>query len=182
MRPLDPQTLIERFIKRLKVSWQILVLTGLLTYGLSFIYRLQAETSIKYFNSLPVLNWISFFIAVALALYILHIKRTYFRMKFFNSYMEELHSAEPELSKEHLLRRFTHFIAKKMKMVWILGLVIILVGVIYYWITFDAWNMHIYFIVGLYSLVINYPRTDLFIDVPYLLKDIFKDQKVEGSD
>jgi len=182
MSTQDPQTIIESFIRKLKVTWQSLVLLGIFTYGLSFVYRLRAETGIKYFSSLPVLNWISFFIAVALAVFILHIKRTYFRLKFFTGFLEELHQGDPELPDEQLLRQFTRYIGKKMKIVWTLGLVIILVGVAYYWITFDAWNMHIYFIVGLYSLVINYPRTDLFIDVPYLLKDILRDKQKDTSE
>ncbi len=182
MSTQDPQTIIESFIRRLKVTWQSLVLFGILIYGLSFVYRLRAETAIKYYSSLPVLNWISFFIAVALAVYILHLKRSYFRLKFFNELLKELHEEDPKLSAEQLLRQFTRYIGKKMKIVWTLGLVIILVGVAYYWITFDAWNMHIYFIVGLYSLVINYPRTDLFIDVPYLLKEVFRETQKDTSD
>jgi hypothetical protein len=62
---------------------------------------------------------------------------------------------------------------KKMKLVWLLALALILLGVIYYWITFDDWNMHIYFVVGLYSLVINYPRQDLLNQVPYLIKEFY---------
>ena len=128
---------------------------------------------------MPALNWISFFIAVALAVYILHIKRTCFRLRFFNQILTESHAKNPELDKEQLIRKFTATIGKKLKLVWISGLVIILIGVIYYWITFDPWNMHVYFIVGLYSLVINYPRTDLFADVPYLLEEVFKEKGEE---
>jgi hypothetical protein len=140
---------------------------------------MRAETTFKYFTLMPVLNWISFFIAVALAIYILHIKRSYFRLKFFNQYFTQSHSENPDLDKEQLLSKFTRLIEKKMKLVWALGLVIILIGVTYYWITYDPWNMHVYFIVGLYSLVINYPRTDLFIDIPYLLKEIFQEKENE---
>jgi hypothetical protein len=174
MKIQDPQSIIHNFVKRLKVSWQSLILLGISAYGISFIYRLKAETTLKYFSLMPALNWISFFIAVALALYILHIKRTYFRLKFFNHYLNENHAEYPELDREQLIRKFTTYIGKRLKLVWILGLLIILIGVTYYWITFDPWNMHVYFIVGLYSLVINYPRTDLFADVTYLLEEIFE--------
>jgi hypothetical protein len=179
MRIKDPQDIIHNFVRRLKISWQGIILVGIFVYGISFIYRMKAETTLKYASSLPVLNWISFFIAVALAIYILQIKRTYFRLKFFNQYLTENHNTNPELDKEQLLRKFTSYIGKKMKLVWMLGLVIILIGVTYYWLTFDPWNMHVYFIVGLYSLVINYPRTDLFADIPYLLKEIFPEEVEE---
>ena len=179
MKIQDPQSIIHNFVKRLKISWQSMILLGIFGYAISFIYRMKAETTLKYFSILPVLNWISFFIAVALAIYILHIKRSYFRLKFFDQYLTESHSENPDLDKEQLLRKFTGYIGKKMKLVWVLGLVIILIGVTYYWITFDPWNMHVYFIVGLYSLVINYPRTDLFSDIPYLLKEIFQEKDEE---
>ena len=175
MKIQDPQGIIHNFVKRLKISWQSIILLGIIAYGISFIYRMKAETALQYSSSLPILNWISFFIAVALAVYILHIKRSYFRLKFFDQYLTASHSEYPDLDKEQLLRKFTGYIGKKMKLVWALGLVIILIGVTYYWITFDPWNMHVYFIVGLYSLVINYPRTDLFADIHYLLREIFQE-------
>ena len=152
-----------------------MIILGVFVYGFSFIYRIRAETTLKYFSLMPALNWISFFIAVALAIYILHIKRSYFRLKFFNRFLEENHTANPEWDKEQLLRKLTGFVRKKLQLVWILGLLIIVIGVAYYWITFDTRNMHVYFIVGLYSLVINYPRTDLFTDIPYLLAEIFRE-------
>ena len=179
MKIQDPQSIIHNFVRRLKISWQSIILLGILVYGISFIYRMKAETSLKYSSSLPVLNWISFFMAVALAVYILHIKRSFFRLKFFSQYLAENHTANPELNKEQLIRKFTRYVGKKLKLVWTLGLVIILIGVTYYWITFDPWNMHVYFIVGLYSLIINYPRTDLFADVPYLLGEIFQEKDEE---
>jgi hypothetical protein len=175
MKIQDPQSIINNFVKRLRMSWQSMIILGVFVYGFSFIYRIRAETTLKYFSLMPALNWISFFIAVALAVYILHIKRSYFRFRFFNHFLEENHSANPGLDKEQLLRKLTGYVGKKLKFVWILGLLIILIGVTYYWITFDPWNMHVYFVVGLYSLVINYPRTDLFADIPYLLAEIFKE-------
>jgi hypothetical protein len=180
MKARASQTDIQKFIKNIKLFWQMIFLTGVLTYGVSFIYRFQVQPSLKNIDLINFLNWGSFFIAIVLAFYILHIKRTYFRLRYFQQFLEELHKQDPELDKTRVLRRFIHHISTKLKRVWILGLVIILIGVIYFWLTFDSWNMHVYFVVGLYSLVINYPRTDLFSDVPYILNEIFPDEPKEN--
>jgi len=55
-----------------------------------------------------------------------------------------------------------------------MGGIIVLLGVIFYWWTFTTKNMNIYFIVGVYSLMMNYPRKDLFMDLPYLIAEVLK--------
>ena len=181
MKARSSQTDIRKFIKNIKLFWQMIFLAGVLTYGISFLYRFQVQPSLKNINLINFLNWGSFFIAIVLAFYILHLKRSYFRLRYFQQFLEEQHKQNPDLDKTRLLRRFTRHISAIFKRVWSLGLVIILIGVIYFWLTFDSWNMHVYFVVGLYSLVINYPRTDLFSDVPYLLNEIIKDEGEQDS-
>ena len=149
---------------------------GRYTFVVDIPPRFQADLALKNIGILKILNWSSFIVAVFLAFYILHIKRTYFRLGYFETFLKDLHTADPELDRNQLVRRFTRDIGSKFKRVWILGLIIVLIGVVYFWLTFDAMNMHIYFVVGLYSLVINYPRTDLFSDIPYLLKEIFQEE------
>ena len=182
MKAKNTQSIILNFIKNIRLFWQMIFLTGILAYGLSFLYRFQTYTTLKNFELLKILNWASFIIAVFLAFYILHIKRTYFRLKYFQQFLENTHKNDPELSEDQLLKKITRDIGSKFKRVWILGLTIILMGVAYFWLTFDAMNMHVYFVVGLYSLVINYPRAELLIDIPYLLKEIFlEESEISGS-
>jgi hypothetical protein len=171
---------IQKFLQRIRFFWQNMFLIGVVAYGISFYYRLQMHTSTKLLPYLQVLNWISFIIALGLAVAIFQLKRKYFRLAYYEAVLQNLFSQSTDLNEVQLSRKFTRVMEKKMKLVWLLAVALILLGVIYYWITFDAWNMHVYFIVGLYSLVINYPRKDLLTNVPYLIKELFpKYQKKE---
>lgn len=172
--------IIQRFLQRIKLQWQILFLLSVIIYGISFIYRLESHTLVKPLSYLRILNLISFVIALTLAFTIFHFKRKYFRLRFFRVYLEKLSSEDPTVEESGAIKKLTQFIGKRMKTVWYMGAALVLLGVIYYWWTFDAWNMHVYFIVGLYSLVINYPRRDLFIDLPHLIHESFKN-KTEGN-
>jgi hypothetical protein len=181
MKSRDPQTSIKTFTRNIKIFWQMVFLTGVLSYGVSFLYRLQVYTNLKNIELLKILNWASFIIAVFMAFYILHIKRTYFRLGYFRQFLEKAHKNDPELNPDRLIRKLMRDAGNKYKRVWVLGLIIILIGVVYFWLTFDAMNMHIYFVVGLYSLVINYPRTELFIDIPYIIEEIFQQEPKAGE-
>jgi hypothetical protein len=181
MKSRDPQTSIKTFTRNIKLFWQMVFLAGVLSYGVSFLYRLQVYTTIKNIELLKILNWASFIVAVFLAFYILHIKRTYFRLRYFQQFLENARKNDPELDPDQLIRKLMRDAGNKFKRVWVLGLIIILIGVAYFWLTFDAMNMHIYFVVGLYSLVINYPRTELFIDIPYIIKEIFQQERNESG-
>jgi hypothetical protein len=172
--------IIQKFLQRIKLHWQILFLSSVLIYGISFIYRLESHTLIKPLSYLRILNLVSFIIALALAFTIFYFKRKYFRFRFFRVFLEKLSSEDPTIQETGAIKKLTQFIGKRMKILWYMGAALVLLGVIYYWWTFDAWNMHVYFIVGLYSLVINYPRRDLFTDLPYLIQESFKN-KTEGN-
>jgi hypothetical protein len=173
LKELDGIT--NRFLKSIKLYWQSIFLFSVLVYGLSFLHRMDSHLSPKVYSWVPTVNWISFFIALFLAYTIFHNKRRYFSLKSFRIFFEKENSDNPGFKSKQLLQRFTRFISRKLKMVWLMGGGIVVLGVIYYWLTFDAWNMHVYFIVGLYSLVINYPRKDLFLDIPYLIHEIVKE-------
>jgi hypothetical protein len=170
----ETEKTILRFIRNVKVYWQIIFLITILAYGISFIYRLDAQTSPKSLKYLGTLNWLSFALALILAITILQFKRRYLSLKFFRKYLEQLSSDKPEFQSQELVKNLLHYTRQKLKTVWHLGAALILLGVAYYWWTFDAWNMHVYFVVGLYSLMINYPRRELFIDIPYLVEESIK--------
>ena len=178
MQSQESSQVIQKFLQRVRFFWQNMFLIGVMTYGISFYYRLQVHTITKPLPYLQIYNWISFIIALGLAVTIFQLKRKYFRLAYYEEVLRNLFSQSTELKETQLSRQFTRVMEKKMKLVWLLAIGLILLGVLYYWITFDAWNMHVYFIVGLYSLVINYPRKDLLINVPYLIKELLsKDQE-----
>lgn len=176
----DSVQIIHNFLRRIRYFWQNVFLSAVFVYGLSFYYRLQMHTVPITSPSLRIYNWISFMIALGLAIYIFQMKRKYFRAHYHEFILKKIFSADTQMREIELTRKFTTHIGSKMKQVWLLALLLILVGVIYYWLTKDAWNMHVYFIVGLYSLVINYPRKDLLNNVPYLIKEIFPDQPAQS--
>jgi hypothetical protein len=178
MQSQESSQVIQKFLQRVRFFWQNMFLIGVMTYGISFYYRLQVHTITKPLPYLQIYNWISFIIALGLAVTIFQLKRKYFRLAYYEEVLRNLFSQSTDLKETQLSRQFTRVMEKKMKLVWLLAIGLILLGVLYYWITFDAWNMHVYFIVGLYSLVINYPRKDLLINVPYLIKELLsKDQE-----
>lgn len=176
MKIQDTQSIIDNFVRNLRFYWQAIFLISILAYGLSLLYRLDTTPPQRDLASIRILNWGSFLIALILAFSIFHLKRKYFRISFFENQLKDLFRENPEMDEHGLVRRFTRIIGSKLKKVWILGGVLILLGVVYYWITFDAWNMHVYFIVGLYSLAINYPRKDFFSDIPFLVREMYKEK------
>ncbi len=171
MQSQTSSEIINRFVRNIKLIWQIVFLISVVLYGLSFLHHLYSQTVPRPLAALQLINWVSFILAVVLAVSIFYYKRKYFSLRSFRKYLESLHKKEPSLDAGRLLKRFTREMGGKMKNVWYMGGGLILLGVVYYWITYDSWNMHVYFIVGLYSLVMNYPRKDLFIDVPYLIHE-----------
>lgn len=176
----DSVQIIQNFLRRIRYFWQNVFLSAVFVYGISFYYRLQMHTVPIFTPSLRIYNWISFIIALGLAIYIFQMKRKYFRTQYYETILKKLFSADTQMRETELTRKFTAHMGSKMKQVWLLALLLILVGVIYYWLTKDAWNMHVYFIVGLYSLVINYPRRDMLNTVPDLIKEIFPDQPAQN--
>jgi hypothetical protein len=177
----EANKVIEQFLKNIRVYWQIVFLVGILCYGLTLFYRLDTHTVVRTLPYLKILNIITFLIAITLAISIFHQKRKYFHLRAFRTMIEDICKKEPEFREKQVIRQFTREIGTRLKRGWLMGCAIILVGVLYYWVTYDAWDMHVYFIVGLYSLVINYPRKDLFLDVPYLVHESLKPDNSESK-
>jgi len=173
MHSQDSTQVIKKFLWRIRFFWQNIFLIGVMAYSISFYYRIRMQTVTKPLSYLSVLNWISFIIALGLAISIFQLKRKYFRPGHYETVLKDLYTQNNQLDETQITRQFTRVMEKKLKLVWLLAFAMILLGVSYFWITFDAWNMHVYFIVGLYSLVINYPRKDLLINVPYLISKLF---------
>lgn len=167
----------------MKSSWQIFFLIMIIMYSASLYHSLRINPSIKPGLSQYVqnLDLLSFIIAIILAVVILNLKRKYFSKKFSRSITELALQDSPQLSEIELLKIvFTH-LQKKLYMIWFLGFLIVLDGVILYWVIYLSRNMHIYFVVGTFSLILNYPRKVLFEEIPWYIRDSQKKLDQNGS-
>lgn len=172
MHQIDSQAVMKRFLRQVRIFWQAIFLGSVLLYGIAFVHHFTTGTPPHYFSHFSTLDLVSFIIAITLAVAIFGYKRRYFSLRKIRHFLEGLYSREPSLREKDMARRLTRHFGKKMKTVWLMGGALVVLGVIFYWITFTTRNMHIYFIVGIYSLLLNFPRKDLFINVPYLIKEI----------
>lgn len=138
-----------------------------LYHSLKFNPPIRASV-LKYAENIDL---ISFVIAIVLALIILNLKRKYFSKKFSRTLVQSSLTESSELSAQDLLHIVLKELQHKMYLIWALGFLIVLDGVAIYWIAFLSRNMHIYFIVGTFSLILNYPRQELFAEIPiYILE------------
>jgi len=166
--------IVTAFFGRVKNSWQIIFLAAVVPYALSLLHYFyyRPELRIDVLPYLKAIDLSSFAVAFGLALLILALKRKYFSRKFSRIMVDEALRKNPETPVETLLSRILNILRRKMTLVWVLGLLIVLDGVIFYWITFSGRsNMHMYFVVGAFSLFMNYPRRDLFSDLPGYVRE-----------
>ncbi|GAB4377430.1 MAG: hypothetical protein Kow0042_25170 [Calditrichia bacterium] len=174
MKFKDSEKLIQKFLRDTRLFWQIIFLISILAYGLTFIHHLNTRAIPPYISHFRTIDLASFALALILALSIFRFKRKYFRIRFMRTFMEEYHHSHPEADESLVIKRLLRFMTSKLKIVWVMGAALILLGVIFYWYSYTTKNLHVYFIVGLYSLIMNYPRKELFGDLPYFVWEIVK--------
>ena len=180
MKKYDLTDAVKPFARRLKNTWQAVFLPSVIIYGLSLLhlfYQRPApnDAMAPYLRNIDLVSYI---VAIILAVIIFRLKRTYFSRRFCRDVVEDSLMQNPDLDDESLLKKVFKILQKKMLLVWILGFLIVLDGVIFYWLTFSSQNnMHIYFIIGLFSLFINYPRDDLFSNLPWYVREGRKEFK-----
>ena len=156
------QDIIAAFAKRMRNTWQLLFLPAILSYGVSFII----------FPYLKNIDLLSFVVAIVFAVIIFNMKRRYFSPKFSKGMVEASLKQNPHQDEAELVRQILGVLQKKMTLVWLLGFLIVLDGVLFYWITFyPGNNMHIYFVIGALSLLFNYPRRELFENLPWYVAE-----------
>jgi uncharacterized membrane protein HdeD (DUF308 family) len=180
MKQQEVNKLVQSFSKKIKNTWQIIFLAGVVPYGISLMHLFYQKPAPNvwlegYLNNIDIISYI---IAIGLAVVIFSLKRKYFSRKFSRVTVEKSLQENPRQEVEVLLKKVLNILRRKMTLIWILGFVLVLDGVIFYWLTFsDRNNMHIYFIIGVYSLLINYPRNDLFMDIPWYVSEGKKEFK-----
>lgn len=173
MKPPELTARTEKFAKGMKNSWQLFFLISVLCYGLSLLHLFYTKPSLNSAMA-PHLNQIdltSYIIAIGLAVAIFSMKRKYFSSKFSRAIVEKALREDPGQSDESLLKEVLAILRRKMITIWTLGLLLVSDGVGFYWLTFSSSNMHIYLVIGAYSLLINYPRNDLFMDLPWFVAE-----------
>jgi hypothetical protein len=174
-KPLkDSENIIYRFVREIRTTWQMIFLICVVSYGFTFLHYLNSYTSPRLLSTFKFIDLLSFIIAIGLAIAIFIQKRKYFSLRILRIYMENLKEMYPALNEKQFTKKLTFSLKKPIQIIWVMGGIIVIIGVLFYWITFQTKNMHIYFIVGVYSLMMNYPRKDLFLDLPYLIQEIFR--------
>lgn len=183
MKTDDLNQSVKRFSNKLKANWQILFIVMIVLYGTSLYHSLKVNPALREQLSgyQQNLDLISFIIAIALAVLILNLKRKYFSKKFSREITESALAETRQLSDRELLKKVFARLQTKLLLIWILGLLIVLDGVVLYWLTFLSHNMHIYFIVGTFSLILNYPRRELFAEIPWYIREARKDFDEQSS-
>lgn len=169
--------IITRFLKNIRLFWQVIFLLSVSMYGISFLHYLNYRPAAVWLPYFKTIDLISFALALSLAIAIFLYKKKYFSLRKLKMMFTVLHREKRELDEEQLVKQLTTMLRSRLKSVWLMGLALIVLGIIFYWWTFTTKNMHIYFIVGLYSLVMNYPRKDLFTDIPYLAHEVLKEDE-----
>ena len=176
------EEIIDRFVREVRSFWQAVFAGSVLIYAVSFFHHFTVRTSPRTLPYSNTIDWISFLLAITLAVLIFHYKRQYFSLRAIRIFLEKLAKQNPESDEYELARLLMNSLKSRIKTVWLFGAGLVVLGVVFYWWTFTSKNMHIYFVVGLYSLVMNYPRRDLFLDVPYLIHEIYKSGQKKSED
>ena len=176
MQKSNSEQFLEKYVRTIRTHWQIVVFLSTGAYVLSLWHHFSAPLFPTPLAFSRTFDMLSFLIAIILAITILRLKRKYFSLRFFETELKKIVAAAPGKTELEVLRLLANRLRPKIQLVWWLGGGLILLGVLYYWVTFASKNMHIYFIVGLYSLMMNYPRKDLFFDLPFLVREALKEE------
>jgi len=168
------QTAITKHLKRLRSGWQTYFLPAVAIYSVALLHLFYTRPLIKG-NILPYLNHLdiaSFAIAIGLTFLIFRLKRTYISSTFFRQEIAAALKKNPDADDSHLTNALFKSLRKQLGKMWLLALLIVVDGVLFYWLTYSPQNnMHIYFIIGCFSLVLNYPREDTFAALPLWIEE-----------
>ncbi len=184
MREQKLNKIARNFIGRIKPAWQMIFFPAILLYSIALFHFFYTHPAPRHFSEplLRNLDLASFLIAIVLAGIIFNMKRRYFSSRFIRRYVEMLQKQSPAMSIDKLTDAVFEFLRRKLMRVWMLGGVIVLEGVVYYWITLTSNNMHTYFVIGAFSLFLNYPRTALFEEVPWYVRQAQQEGRTATKD
>ncbi|MFQ5584355.1 MAG: hypothetical protein ACE5GL_07970 [Calditrichia bacterium] len=177
---------LKNFINRLKRYWQIFFALSLIIYGVS-LYHFFRNLSVSGMGAgtgkfIHTLDNLSFAIAIILAFLIFHLKRKYFSGKKSRELIINLLKKDQQPSGQDILKHVFSNLERKLYLIWFMGFLIVLDGVVLYWITHLDRNMHIYFVIGSFSLLLNYPRKVLFEDLLWQVRQTKKEFSEKAGD
>lgn len=172
------ETPINKHLKRLRSSWQTYFLPAVALYSTALLHLFYVRPSIK-ISMLPYLknlDMASFAIAIGLTVFIFRLKRQYVSSRYFRQQLAEALAADPQADDAMLISALFKSLRKRFTHIWLLALLVVLTGVAFYWLTFSPQNtVHIYFIIGCFSLALNYPREDIFAALPLWIEETRRD-------
>ncbi len=172
------ETPINKHLKRLRNSWQTYFLPAVAIYSTALLHLFYVRPSLK-LDMLPhlrSLDMASFAIAIGLTVYIFRLKRQYVSSRYFRQQLAEALSNDPQADDSILTSALFKSLRKRFTLIWLLALLVVVTGVAFYWLTFSPQNtVHIYFIIGCFSLALNYPREDIFAALPLWIEETRRD-------
>jgi hypothetical protein len=171
-------------LKQLRTIWQFYFLAGVIGYAIAIWQLFFAAIAPKGFSPTAIRNFdmLAFIIAIGLTILIFQIKRQYFLPRFINKWLEFVLKTNPAQTDEELTARLFKLWRQKFYVIWGAGVGIIYIGLVVFWITFSHHiNFHIYFAIGLFSLIINYPRKEMFAELPWQIANAKKDAGLSFS-
>ncbi len=168
----ETEHMLNGWVRELKTTWQVLIIGVFVFYGIGLYqyFNQQPEIRASILPYFKILDIASLIIALILTGTIYVIKKKYFSLRAVRLRVQE-YLQENNDSDKQIISRVLQLLRSKLILVWILGSLLIIEGVVFFWVTYSSNNMHIYFIVGLFSLFLNYPRKELVLDLPYILKE-----------
>lgn len=165
--PLQQQ--VGRFSRQLKNTWQIVFLPGALLYVISVIHYMQSKPEFPaalqpYLRNIDL---VSTLLAGILVFIILRLKWRYFSKRYTYRLVNKKLGTSAHADDSELLTAVLNSLRGKMLLVWLLGLALVVDGALFYWLTFLPGNLHIYAMTGFFSLLLNYPKAELFSDLAW---------------
>ncbi len=170
------QSRIRQFVHRSRSQWQLWVLVAFFSYGVSALYLFYSNPTPRSFpiKTMNTIGNITFFVAMVLAIGIFLQKSQVFSRRFSAEFLKQA-LVEFNGDATAALEAYLDVIARRLVRFWLLALAIILTGVVHFWITLWPQYLHLLFIVGLFSLFLNYPRMEFFTEIPYQLQRLQMD-------
>ena len=165
-------------LRQLRTTWQYCFLFGVAGYAIAVWQLLYASIAPNGYSATAIRNFdtFAFILAISLTILIYQIKRQYFLPRFINKWLENALRENPESTDEQLTIGLFQLWQQKFYLSWGAGVGIIYVGLAVYWITFSQHiNFHIYFAIGAFSLIVNYPRKEMFAELPWQIASAKKE-------
>ena len=167
---------IRRFVGRIRNIWQIYFFLTVILYGTAAFHYFRVRPGLKptAAATFTLLENLAIFLAFGLLVSIFMIKRRFFSRWYQRRLLKQLMQSSAA-NEVDALNQLLHTIEPRFTWIWTLAFLVVADGVLFYWFTYSPQYLHMLFIVGLFSLFINYPREELFSELPWQVEQIKMD-------